>query len=58
MDQGTWSLVKRADLPRGANVLPVKTVFKIKLDERGGISQYKARFTPQRFPAEVRQRLL
>jgi hypothetical protein len=49
MDQGTWSLVKRADLPRGANVLPVKTVFKIKLDEHGGISQYKARFTPKGF---------
>lgn len=49
MDQGTWSLVRRADLPRGANVLPVKTVFKIKVDEHGGIAQYKARFTPKGF---------
>ena len=32
-------------LPRGANVLPYKEVFKIKVGEDGEIAQYKSRFT-------------
>jgi transposase InsO family protein len=47
--QKVWTLVRRDELPKGANVLPCKTVFKIKLDEHGNVEQYKARFTPKGF---------
>jgi hypothetical protein len=47
--QETWELVKRSDLPRGANIVPVKWVFKIKTDEKGVVTKYKARITPKGF---------
>jgi hypothetical protein len=48
-DQKTWELVRRVDLPTDANVIPVKWVFKIKTDEFGNITKYKARITPKGF---------
>ena len=42
-------LVKRSDLPRGTNIIPVKWVFKIKTDEKGVVTKYKARITPKGF---------
>ena len=45
--QNTWVLIKRSDLPSGANVIPVKWVFKIKTDENGNVAKYKARITPK-----------
>ena len=48
-DLKVWSLVKRSDLPRGANVLPCKEVFKVKVDEHGEIEKHKARVTPKGF---------
>jgi hypothetical protein len=45
----TWAVVPRASLPRGTNVIPVKWVFKIKTDETGAITKYKARVTPKGF---------
>lgn len=47
--QETWSLVPRRDLPQGANVLPVKWVFKKKFDENGKLEKFKARITPKGF---------
>ena len=47
--QGTWTVVRRADLPAGTNVLPVKWVFKKKTDENGALTQHKARITPKGF---------
>ncbi len=47
--QRTWVLVKRSSLPRGTNIIPVKWVFKIKTDENGVVSKYKARITPKGF---------
>jgi hypothetical protein len=47
--QETWQLVKRSDLPRGTNIIPVKWVFKIKTDENGAVTKYKARITPKGF---------
>jgi hypothetical protein len=47
--QGTWALVKRSDLPPDTNILPCKWVYKIKTDEKGVISKYKARVTPKGF---------
>jgi hypothetical protein len=44
-----WQLVQRSELPHGANVLPPKWVFKIKTDETGAMTQYKARVTPKGF---------
>jgi len=41
-----WDEVERSALPKGAKVLPLKEVYKIKQDEDGNISSYKARFTP------------
>lgn len=48
-EQNTWNLVERSRLPEGANVIPVKWVFKIKTDENGVVSKYKARITPKGF---------
>jgi transposase InsO family protein len=48
-DKRVWVEVKRADLPRGANILPVKWVFKIKTDETGAVTEHKARITPKGF---------
>jgi hypothetical protein len=48
-DLKVWTLVRRTDLPAGANVLPPKWVFKIKTDEAGNIVQHKARVTPKGF---------
>ena len=47
--QDTWVLTKRSDLPRDTNIIPVKWVFKIKTDENGVVTKYKARITPKGF---------
>lgn len=47
--QDTWSLVKRSDLSPNTNIIPVKWVFKIKTDENGVVTKYKARITPKGF---------
>ena len=44
-----WDYVARADLPKGTNILPMKWVFKIKTDEHGNVTTYKARLTPKGF---------
>jgi hypothetical protein len=49
IEQEVWVLVRCDQLPKGANVLPCKEVFKIKLDEHGAVVEYKARFTPKGF---------
>jgi len=49
MTKQVWTVVSRSSLPKGANVLPCKDVFKIKIDEHGKISEHKARFTPKGF---------
>ena len=49
IEQKVWTLIPRSSLPRGANVLPCKEVFKIKLNEYGAVTEYKARFTPKGF---------
>jgi hypothetical protein len=46
---GVWTEVDRASLPKGTNVLPLKEVYKIKVDQNGAISQFKARYTPKGF---------
>ena len=43
----TWRERRRADLPRGANVIRCKWVFKKKTDETGRVIQFKARLTPK-----------
>lgn len=48
-EKEVWVLVRRDELPKGANVLPCKEVFKIKLDEHGAVVEHKARFTPKGF---------
>jgi hypothetical protein len=45
----TWVLVPRLSLPKGTNVIRVKWVFKVKTDELGSITKYKARITPKGF---------
>lgn len=47
--QDTWESVNRSDLPADANILPCKWVFKIKTDENGVVTKYKARITPKGF---------
>lgn len=47
--QHTWVLVKRSSLPSNTNIIPVKWVFKIKTDENGVVTKYKARITPKGF---------
>jgi len=48
-EQEVWTLVRRDQLPAGANVLPCKEVFKLKLNEHGAVVEHKARFTPKGF---------
>jgi len=48
-EQQVWKLVRRDELPSGTNVLPCKTVFKIKTNEDGSVDKFKARFTPKGF---------
>ena len=45
----TWKTVTRASLPQNTNIIRVKWVFKIKTDETGAITKYKARITPKGF---------
>jgi hypothetical protein len=47
--QHTWVLVKRSSLPITTNIIPVKWVFKIKTDENGVVTKFKARITPKGF---------
>lgn len=47
--QDTWVLIQRSGLPSNANIIPVKWVFKIKTDENGVVTKYKARITPKGF---------
>jgi hypothetical protein len=47
--QNTWIVIPRASLPQTTNVIPVKWVYKIKTDENGVVTKYKARITPKGF---------
>jgi transposase InsO family protein len=49
LGQEVWDLVPRSELPKGANILPCKWVYKIKVDELGNVAQYKARLCPKGF---------
>ena len=49
LEQQVWTEMPRSALPKGANVLPYKDVFKIKIDEHGNVCEFKARFTPKGF---------
>lgn len=44
-----WDLVERSSVPKHQVVVPVKWVFKVKVDETGAIQTYKARLTPKGF---------
>jgi Reverse transcriptase (RNA-dependent DNA polymerase) len=44
---GVWKVVPRSSLPKGANVIRSKWVFKVKTNELGAIAKYKARITPK-----------
>jgi hypothetical protein len=48
-EMGVWDLVPRVSIPRGQIVIPCKWVFKIKTDEHGAVTVYKARLTPKGF---------
>lgn len=49
VEQRVWTVVRRDQLPKGANVLPCKEVFKLKVNELGEVVEHKARFTPKGF---------
>jgi Reverse transcriptase (RNA-dependent DNA polymerase) len=42
----TWKVISRTDLPKGANVITCKWVFKRKHDASGTPTEFKARMTP------------
>jgi hypothetical protein len=46
---GTWTKVRRADLPPSSNVLPCKWVYKIKHDSSYIPTEFKSRLTPKGF---------
>ena len=41
---GTWTVIKKSSLPRGANLLPSTWAFKIKRHPDGRMRKHKARF--------------
>jgi hypothetical protein len=45
----TWLEVPRIQLRKGTNIIKCKWVFKIKVDENGEVTEYKARLTPKGF---------
>jgi len=47
--RGTWDLVPRSSLPQGAKAIRSKVVYKIKLDQQGNVTEFKARITPKGF---------
>jgi transposase InsO family protein len=48
-EMGVWDLVPRISVPRHQTVLRCKWVFKIKTDEHGAVTVFKARLTPKGF---------
>jgi len=48
-DMDVWDLVPRSSVPRGQIIIACKWVFKIKTDENGAVTVYKARLTPKGF---------
>ncbi len=48
-EMGVWDLVPRLSVPRNQIVIKCKWVFKIKTDENGNVTVYKARLTPKGF---------
>ena len=49
LEKEVWDEVHVKDLSPGTNILPVKWVYKIKIDETGTAVIYKARLTPKGF---------
>jgi hypothetical protein len=45
----TWVEVPRTQLSKGTNIIKCKWVYKIKVDENGEVTEYKARLTPKGF---------
>ena len=45
VDLGAWAAQERVDVPPGARVIPCMFVFKMKRDEEGRVTKYKARLT-------------
>jgi hypothetical protein len=43
----TWDKIARNELKKGTNVIKCKWVYKIKVDENGEVTEYKARLTPK-----------
>lgn len=43
-EHGTWKVIERSSLPRGANVLPSTWAFKVKRFPDGRMRKFKARF--------------
>jgi len=48
-EMGVWDLVPRSSVPRSQIIIACKWVFKIKTDEHGAVTVYKARLTPKGF---------
>jgi hypothetical protein len=48
-EMDVWHLVPRSSVPRGQIIIACKWVFKIKTDEHGAVTVYKARLTPKGF---------
>ena len=49
IDNNTWTVVDRHQLPVNTNVISVKLVLKKKTDEAGNVKEYKTRLTPRGF---------
>ena len=51
----TYTLVKRSEVPKGALVMGLKEILKVKYNEDGSLDKYKFRITVQGYSQKIKR---